>query len=148
MYALKNYHYCFIKFCISHRPSWMRKGRVYGWTLYVELWRLWAVRNTYIHTHKREKWWKKYKHKQRGKHEKTNVKFNLSRFKWSNSFVYYYIFIEENVLDSRKDTQLSKFNLKQIKASKIVHSYVLTQMFLSLKCCRKRKVKLHVEALQ
>lgn len=85
-----------------------------------------------------------YKHKISGKHEKTNVKFNLSRFKWSNSFVYYYILLKKHVLDSRKDTQLSKFTFKRKKASKIiVHSYVLMQMFLSLKCCRKKiKVKL------
>lgn len=57
-------------------------------------------------------------------------------------------FIKRKVLDSRKDTQLSKFNLKKNKkASKIVHSYVLTQMFLSLKCCRKEKSKITVSSL-
>lgn len=41
-------------------------------------------------------------------------------------------------------------NLIFKKASKIVHSYVLKQMFLSLACCveQKKRVKLQLEALQ
>lgn len=96
-------------------------------------------REQYTYTQKRVKWWEKYKHKQHGKHEKTNVKFNLSRFKWSNPFVYYYILLKGKFWIREKTRSWVNLTLKKNKkASKIVQSYVLTQMFLSLKCCRKK----------
>lgn len=53
MYALKKYHYCFIKFCISHRPSWMRRESV--WEDATSRIMTFVGREQYTYTQKRER---------------------------------------------------------------------------------------------